>query len=277
MGEHTEEDDPGTARVSPTASRLLAATLFCENCGEATPHRILRIVTAGKSPAGDLRGVARCRSCRWTHPFEVVRAGGVEVNEIVSEGSRSDRRRVTLPKGQRVQLGSGVPGSPEPLRIHRIETRDGTSPSDALTDAVATLWVTRDVGSVVPVSVVEGARTVPRRLTVPPETLFRVGEEIAVDGRTIVIVALRARGHTWRRLGDEFPGSEVRRIYGRRTEIPPAGRRDWTRGRGTPSSRESSISRSERSRSAPGVRRNRTVPRVRTAVGGATVHRDSPS
>jgi uncharacterized Zn finger protein len=270
---------PGTPKEapSPEPGRLLSATLPCETCGRDTPHRILRLVSRPGAASGDLRGIARCRECRWTHPFEVVGPSSVEVTAVVSEGPRSEPRRASLPRGRRVQVGTGVPGSSDGLRIHRIETRSGRSVPEALAEEVSTLWVTRNVGAVVPVSIVEGARTRTVKNPWPPETLLEVGARIRLDRTDLFIVGLRAHGRTWRRPGDRFPAREVGRVYARRTEIPPAGRRDWSSGRGMPSSRTSSISRSDRSRSGPGVSRTRTVPRRRTASLGAAVHRRSPS
>ena len=276
------DPSPPAPRASPAepaagASHLLSATLHCDTCGRETPHRILRIVARKAERPGELRGIARCRECRWTHPFEVTGPETVEVAQIVSEGPRSVRTRIVLPRFRRIQVGSGVPDAPESRIVHRIETRDGGSPSEAPAYEIATLWVTRNVGAVVPVSLVEGARTRTFRTTWPPEADLEVGRRVTVEGASVVIVGLRAVGHTWRRPGDRFRALEVQRIYARRTEIPPAGRRDWSRGRAIPSSRTSSTSRSARSRSSPGVSTTRTVPRRRTAAAGAAVHRLSPS
>jgi len=267
---------PEEPPVEPTL-RLLSATLRCDNCGKETPHRILRLDPRKLSRSGELRGVARCRECRWTHPFETVRPATVEVTEIVSDGPHSARRRVTLRRGARVLVGSGVPGSDEPMLVHRIETRSGTSRPEATAEEISTLWVTPNVGAVVPVSIVEGARTRAVRSTWPPETLLEVGALLNVGTTEVRIVGLRALGRTWRQPGDRFPAREVTRLYGRRTDIPPAGSRDWRSDRPIPRSRASSTSRSERSRSTPGMRSTRTVPRRRSASGGAAVHRLSPS
>jgi len=277
MDPSSEAPFESAVETSSGASHLLSATLHCDNCGRDTPHRILRIVARKGAAPGELRGIARCRECRWTHPFEVTGPSTVEVAQIVSEGPRSVRTRITLPRFRRVQVGSGVPDAPEPLLVHRIETHDGGSPSEAPAYEIATLWVTRNVGAVVPVSLVEGARTRTFRTTWPPETLLEVGARLKVERSEVLIVGLRAVGRTWRRPGDRFRALEVSRVYARRTEMPPAGRRDWRSGRAIPSSRASSTSRSERSRSGPGVSRTRTVPRRRTASGGAAVHRLSPS
>ena len=196
---------------------------------------------------------------------------------IESMGGASERTRIELPSHRRLQVGSGLPDSPHPVVIRRIDGHDGRRVTAARTDEVDTLWVTRDVGAVVPVSIVEGRRTRPGRLVTPRGTPYAVGDRFSLEGLRLEIVALRARGQTWRRPGDTFPAEEVARIYGRRTEIPPAGRSDWSRSRETPSSRASSTSRIPRSRSSPGTTRHRTSPRARTAVGGAHDHRSSPS
>lgn len=273
-------DEPG--RTDPVGSgkippRLGAAVLHCENCQTDTSHRILKLDHGTMAGSPRVRGTARCRICQWIHPFEQVELPPVRVAQIISEGGTSRKTQVALPRFRRITVGSLVPHATEKLRIHRIDTRSGERKTSAVSEEIATLWVTRYVGAVVPVSVIEGARTTPYRLEASPERSFEVGQRIVVDGASVVIVALRARGATWRRPRDAFVAREVQRIYGRRIESPPAGKRAWRTGRGTPSSFDSSISRSPRSRSSPGVRSARTSPSAPTAEGGATVQRSSPS
>jgi uncharacterized Zn finger protein len=274
MTEPTEGTDPPGSSPGD-APKILSAELFCDNCGRETPHRILRLDRSARPARGRVAGTARCRECRWTHPFESVAPTRVEVTQIVSEGHTSTRTRIALPAHRRVQVGTGLPDSPVPVLVRRIDTQEGQQVTSAVTDEIATVWVTRDVGAVVKVSLVLGRLTRTSRLVVPPETPFTVGDRVTVEGIRLEIVALRARGQTWRRPGDTFPAGDVQRLYGRRRVIPPAGRSDWRRVRETPSSLASSTSRAARSRSSPGVRSTRTAPRARTALGGAQVHRSS--
>jgi uncharacterized Zn finger protein len=270
------EQDANPASVRPPAALPLgSASLPCENCGRETPHRILRL-DRGSRPTGRIQGVARCRLCHWTHAFSSEAPAQVEVSQILSMGGVSERSRISLPTRRRLQVGSGLPGSDRTLRIQRIDTRDGRQTAQASSDEIATVWVVRDLGASVAVSIVEGRETRSARLNVPRGTRYTVGERVTVEGTRLDIVALRAKGRTWRRPGDSFVAEEVQRIYGRRTSIPPAGRRDWRSVRERPTSFASSTSRSARSRSSPGTRRTRTAPRARTALGGATVHRSSP-
>ena len=250
---------------APETLRLLSATLPCERCERATPHRILRMGRDTGRGRTRLRGVARCKVCQFTHPFEEIRENPIPISEIVSEGPVSQRRTVLVPRGRRLQVGSGVPGSTEPLRILRIDRRSGEQVSAAISDEVTTLWVQRDLGPVVPVSIVEGRRTRSVRQTFRPEDRIAVGADLRVENDRLEVVAFRARGSNWRRPGDEAPAREVQRIYARRAVTPPAGRSDWRRGRGSPSSRASSISTSARPDSGPGVRTTRRAPRPSNA------------
>jgi uncharacterized Zn finger protein len=269
------DEDPEKAGGGIAGIR--AASLFCDHCGETTPHRILRLDPRGRAPQARIRGVARCRVCRFTHPFESLPEARVDLAMIVSEGATSRRGLVSLPGSRKLQVGSGVPEAEEPLTIRRIDDRTGRPRSHALAREAATLWVTRDTGAVVAVSVVEGRRTHSTQLTLPHGTRLAVGDELSLEEGTVEIVGLRARRQTWRRPGDGFSADEVDRVYARRASMPPAGKRPWSRERGMPSSRASSTSTASRARSTPGTRSARIVPRARIALGGATVQSDSPS
>lgn len=247
---------PGPAGAGPGA--VHAARLRCDNCGRITVHRIVRWDLRGQSPGRHWSGVARCRECGWTHPFEVSPKHEHELNLIVSRGDRSERRKLRLPARARLVAGQPVPGQDPPLEIRKITGLGGDSVEEAIASDVDSLWVVSPLEHRLPVSVVEGGRTRSFRWVVHPDSVVVVGEPFVADEGRLWVVALRARGRTWRRPGDRFPAREVQRLYGRRTVRPPAGRSDWSSVRETPSSRPSSTSRSARRRSSPGVSRNRT-------------------
>jgi len=281
LGEMVDPDEPTEEAREPEASshrlRLFGASLWCENCGAMTDHRILRLAPGSARGSDHLSGTARCRQCKWTHRFSVRPPPVVEIGEVVSEGPRSLHQRIRIRPTVRVEVGRPLLGGPEPATVQRITTRSGSSVASARAQEVATVWVTRGVGAVVRVSVVEGARTWTDRLTLPARTRLTVGEPIHLHDQTVRVVALRARGKTWRFPAESFEASEVQRVYARRSDRPPAGSQRWSIGRGSPSSRARVTSTSERSRSGPGVRRKRTFPRARRADGGATVHKRSPA
>ncbi len=275
------ESDPHDERSAGSPSigrtpRVHAALLMCENCGEETPHRILRMAPIRARSTGHLSGTARCRKCEWTHRFEFIAPSTVEVAEVVSEGPRSIHRRVALPAGEPIEVGSSVRDRDGSLTVERIDSRTGRSLHSAKPEEIGTIWLTRNVGAVVPVSVIEGARTWTDRLTVPPTSWLGVGDAVSVRSTPLRIVGLRARGRTWRLAGDGFAASEIQRVYARRADTPPAGRRAWSTGRGRPTSRTRETSTADRSPSGPGVSRKRSFPRARRAEGGAADQSVSP-
>lgn len=274
VGEPPTKPHPSSKRFGG----LHAAELFCETCGRPTQHRVLHITRERRIPAGQLiEGTARCSQCRWTHLFQMELPDELVIPAVISAGAQSTPMDVRVSATQRLLVGSRVPDQGQPLRIVRMDLRNGRRTTDAVARDVATLWVTPDGPKPIPVSLVLGSRTAVTRADVPPEQFIEVGEPLEVAGGKLRVVGLRARNRTWTHVGDRFPAREVVRIYSRRIETPPAGSNRWTRSREIPSSRTISTSRSDRSRSSPGVRIRRSRPRARSASGGAADHRDSPS
>ncbi len=263
--------------VSVRADDVRAARLRCEVCGRVTVHRILHWDRGRQASRVRREGVARCRECGATHPFEVRPVAETEFDLIVSRGAGSERLRVKRPSSDRLEVGQEFPDLDPPLSIRRIVRSSGVAVAEASVAEVASVWVVPALEVRLRVSVVEGARTRSAEWVVAPDTEISIGQEFDVEDGRVRVVALRAQGRTWRFADVRFPAREVQRVYGRRTERPPAGRRDWRRGRGTLRSRASVRSTSERSRSSPGVRRTRTSPSRRTAGGGAAVQRVSLS
>lgn len=271
-------DENVTEPVEGTDRAVLGtAVLFCESCRRETPHRILRFHRSDRPVPRSVRGIARCRECRWTHAFVSTQVPRAVVEVIVSRGPASERRPLELDASEPVRVGESVAGVEPKLLVRRIDRRDGTSPRSAVARDVSTIWAVEERPRLVRVAVLEGARSTTERVEARAGARWAVGDALRLPSGPVTVVALRARNRTWRRAGDAFPSEEVAVVYGRRTVSPPAGRSAWRRERETPRSRASSVSRVPRSRSSPGVRRNRTVPRARTADGGATARSSSRS
>ena len=268
-------DTSPTVDAAPLGQSLRRASLTCEVCGEETEHRLLVVQTFAGGRR--LSGTARCAQCRTTHRFDIVAPRTRPIRAVVSSGRQSTRMSVPLPESLWLSVGESAEGLPPETRIRRIDRRDGRSARSAPVREIETLWLLREGQFQVPVSIVEGATTRASTWNGDPSDRLHVGMPLMLDRVRWTVHALRARGRTWREPEDGFEAREVERIYARRTEIPPAGRRDWSRSRDTPSSRASSASRSPRSRSSPGASRNRNSPRERTAEFGATLQSSVPS
>jgi uncharacterized Zn finger protein len=240
-----------TAPARPAAAGVHAATLYCEVCGEETPHRIVHL---DRATGRAVSGVARCRTCRTTHPFSQAAAERASVFVIRSEGRSSVRSLEQIAANARLEVGERLPGVEPALLIHKLDRDDGRSVRSADARRVRTAWVTADDVAVLKVSMVVGRRTASSQLVVPPEAVLHVGDPVTIEGREWYVVALRANGRTWRHPEDAFPARSVQRVYTRRYASPPEGSSGWSRSREMPMSRASSTSRSARSRSGPGVR-----------------------
>jgi uncharacterized Zn finger protein len=247
--------------ASTSGSRIGVATLRCEVCRAETAHRILRLSTGGRRPTAVRQGIARCQVCRTTHPFEVRPVRSVRIAVIRSSGPRSESASIELPAGTELEVHELAPGVLPPARVRKIELANGRPVGAAPAEAVARLWLVDETGPRVPVSLIRGASTVSQLLEFRDDDRLAIGGTLQIDGDRWSVVALRARGRTFQRPGDEFPAAEVARVYARRTASPPGGSSDWSRFRDTPSSRASSDSVRPRSRSSPGVTRKRSSPR----------------
>jgi uncharacterized Zn finger protein len=214
-------DEP-SARVA-SAGGVHAATLFCDVCGEETPHRIVRMdPAAGKA----VSGLARCRTCHTTHRFQTRASRQHVLSEIVSDGAKSQRRVRSLAADEQLAVGERMPDRTPSARIHKLDRLDGRSVRTAPAREIRTVWLTPDEGAVLKVSLVDGRRTSSARITLPSETRIAVGALLTVDGRSWHISGMRANGRTWRHPEDAFPARQVQRVYARRYARPPAGKSD---------------------------------------------------
>ena len=250
---------------------LHVAEIRCDSCGRVTVHRIVRWDPRRRSASRQFEGLAKCRECGWTHPFQVRRPSEATIDLIVSRGAESERTTVRMPASQELRVGSPVSATDVPLTVRKLEAVEGGPVPHGRAVSIRTVWAVPASEHRLRVSILEGPRTRPVEAIVDPATIVTVGEDFLLAEGSIRVLALRAQGRTWKLSGDRFPARVVQRVYGRRIETPPAGRSDWRSERETPRSRASSTSRPARSRSSPGVRRNRTSPRRRTAAAGATV------
>jgi uncharacterized Zn finger protein len=228
------------------SSPVGAASIFCDVCQEATPHRILSLRGPRPAAGSALSGIARCQRCRLTHPFGSPARRPCTVRAIVSEGPVSRSLELRLPAAREVGIGGKVLFGREQFVVRRIELAGQRSAAVARPEEIACLWVTNDRGFHVPISIVEGRRTRSIRWTPPGGARVGVGDSLSLDGNQYIVTGIRSGGRTLRRASGSVDASSIERIYVRRTWNPPAGSSDWSRSRETPSSRESSRSRSLR-------------------------------
>jgi uncharacterized Zn finger protein len=258
--------------IGSSFAGLHSLDLDCLRCGETTRHRVLHTRTPG--PSSDRRptsieGTARCQVCHTVRHFAVSGAPEVRVSVILSEGASSTRRWVPFARGRPLSVGGIVTLENRPVRIVRLDTTAGSREHCQASEAV-TLWTVPDDYVWLSYAVTEGSKTRSLRARVRADQRIEVGGVVDLEGARFRVWGFRAGSRTLRRPGESGLARNISRVYLRPIVNPPGGRRDWSRSRGSPNRRESSLSSRSRSRSSPGLRSTRTSePARENASGGA--------
>lgn len=187
----------------------------CPACSSEEPHEVL------KERGG--QATLRCLACDHVHKKRVRQPSTVELRVVVSQGEESFSTRTTVRADETVRVGDefvleadeGVFGV-EITSVEVEEEGDNRRVEEASADEDATVW-TRVVDNVtVPVTLHTEDDTVSRRMTVPGDYTFVVGERETVDGEEIVVTAFvdRRTGDRFRVKGDDVQAKNAKRVYG---------------------------------------------------------------
>lgn len=244
------------------ADRVHSAELYCENCGRPTAHRLLRVRSRRTGRTTLTEGLARCRECRWTHPFSSMQREPVVVRAVVSQGPGSRSTRFSFDPQRLLQVGDRLDGPDGPVQIRRLESADGRSRPRLRAEEAATLWLVSAGPAAIPISIVEGRITRAATLDSSGIDTIGLGDELRVQGERLVITAVRLGGRTVRQADGPLPADRVERIYARRKANPPAGSIGWRVARDRPRALASSTSWEARSRSSSGRRTKSSSPRA---------------
>jgi uncharacterized Zn finger protein len=189
--------------------------LECPACSSEEPHEVL------KDRGG--QATLRCLTCDHVHKKRVREPSTVELRVVVSQGKESFSTRTTVREDEKVRVGDefvleseeGIFGV-EVTSIEVEEEGDNRRVESASADEAATVW-TRVVDNVgVPVTLHTDDDTVSRKMTVPGDYDFVVGERETVDGDEFVVTAFvdRRTGDRFRVDGDDVQAKNAKRVYG---------------------------------------------------------------
>jgi len=187
----------------------------CPACSSEEPHEVL------KERGG--QATLRCLVCDHVHKKRVHEPSTVELRVVVSQGKESFSTRTTVREDETVRVGDefvlesdeGIFGV-EVTSIEVEEEGDNRRVESAGADEAATVW-TRVVDNVgVPVTLHTDDDTVSRKMTVPGDYDFVVGERETVDGEEFVVTAFvdRRTGDRFRVDGDDVQAKNAKRVYG---------------------------------------------------------------
>jgi len=184
--------------------------LTCPLCGETVYHTVVK----GRI-SKSFDGVVRCSACRHTYHCTVPIPKEVTVPLMLSWMEDTERTCITAESDEVLHTGQVLELPEGPVKITAIEV-EGRRVKQAPASEIKTLWGVRYHRVVVGVSVLMGRRTLGRRILVPPDREFRIGERIMVEGHPCIISQIRLRDKTLKR-GSAL-AEETVRLYVRRWE-----------------------------------------------------------
>ena len=202
MNAETDETDAGDVVVD------------CPACSSRGPHEVLK--TNGHA-------TVRCLACDHVHKERIHEPSTVEVRVVVSQGQESFSTRTTVRADEEIHVGDefvleadeGVFG----VEVTSVEVPgdgDNRRVDEATADDAETVW-TRVVDNVsVPVTLHTDDDTVSRRMDVPGDYTFVVGERETVGGDDFVVTAFvdRRTDDRLRVEGDDVQAKNAKRVYG---------------------------------------------------------------
>jgi uncharacterized Zn finger protein len=153
----------------------------------------------------------------------------VPIRVIVSEGRTSESFQVPYPGDRPLELEDRPVLRGRPLRILRLEGREGQSLRSARPDEIRAVWAVPGDRVRIPVSIPLGARTRVVHWEVRPEDPVTVGMSFVVAGEKLFVSGYHGGGHREDRKGRSLPALEVKRIYAKaeRTGPPVPERRPY--------------------------------------------------
>jgi uncharacterized Zn finger protein len=201
---NTETDEMGEGDV----------VVDCPACSSRGPHEVLK--TNGHA-------TVRCLACDHVHKERIHEPSTVEVRVVVSQGQESFSTRTTVRADEEIRVGDefvleadeGVFG----VEVTSVEVPgdgDNRRVDEATADDAETVW-TRVVDNVgVPVTLHTEDNTVSRRMDVPGDYRFVVGERETVDGDEFIVTAFvdRRTDDRLRVEGDDVQAKNAKRVYG---------------------------------------------------------------
>jgi uncharacterized Zn finger protein len=186
----------------------------CPACSSRGPHEVLK--TNGHA-------TVRCLACDHVHKERIHEPSTVEIRVVVSQGEESFSTHTTVRADETVRVGDefvletdeGVFG----VEVTSVEVPgdgDNRRVDEATSEDAETVW-TRTVDNVsVPVTLHIDDDTVSRRMDVPGDYSFVVGERETVDGEEFVVTAFvdRRTDDSLSVEGDDVQAKNAKRVYG---------------------------------------------------------------
>lgn len=189
-----------------------ALSLYCENCGEYTLHRVIKGKIKDRN-GRTLEVVARCTVCDSTYTGIIKAPPSRKVPLVISDWENSHRTKIDLPEDEVIRVGDELLTDEDTILVTAIELR-GKRVQSARVSNIETIWAKLFNSVLVPVSVNRGARTVADTIEAVPEEEFYIGDTIQVKNKNCVIHQIMdSNGRMLRKGG--IMAKNIKRVYAR--------------------------------------------------------------
>jgi uncharacterized Zn finger protein len=184
---------------------------LCENCGEETPHRILK-GRIGPDPESGFDGTVQCISCKSIHNAYFPVEKPIEVQSVISEQEKSEKKRVEFGPNEEVRVGEEFYWEDHNLLVTSIES-DGRRVDKCRAADIDCLWLKIFDTVHVKVSIVRGENTKSEKLEAAPEEEFAVGDILEFGRDKVVIDKIKTDRSMIYREGSPVEARSIKRIY----------------------------------------------------------------
>jgi uncharacterized Zn finger protein len=190
--------------------------LFCEICGEETPHRILR-GKLGPTMESGFDGTVQCVPCKGVHPAHIDMEKPIEIPSVVSEKGRSEKTVIEFFPREIVRLDDEIMWEDHNLLVTAIESRMRRVEKEEASN-IDCIWLKLFDTVEIKVSIVEGPNTKSERIEAAPDEEFAVGDLMEFGRRKVVITKVKTRRSMVYREGSPVQAREIKRVYTKRVE-----------------------------------------------------------
>lgn len=188
--------------------------LFCDTCGEETPHHILR-GKLGSSDETGFDGTVKCNNCRSVHHASIEMEKPRKIKAIISDGPSSTRTSIEFFPKEVLKSGDQIVWEDHNLLITSMESGDKRVDKAEAAD-VDTIWMKNFDRVDIKVSIVEGPNTKSDKIEAAPEEEFAIGDLLELGRNKVVITKIKIEGKMIYREGSPVQARKIKRVYTKR-------------------------------------------------------------
>jgi uncharacterized Zn finger protein len=186
--------------------------VFCEACGEETPHRVIRGEMSPADRSG-FEGTVQCQRCSSVHHASIPSERPVSIPLVLSEGELSRNETLNLSPYEEVGVGEEMILGENNIVFTAIIS-GGKKVRKAKGKEIDLLHAKVFDTVAVKVSISRGASTRSETVQAPPDEEFQVGD-ILEFGRTKVVADRILADSMVHREGIPVKARDIKRIYGK--------------------------------------------------------------